>query len=148
MTLIWHAFADMDPPTSPRLDNPSITGFDQVLVTNNIEARDAMGRMSHVWYAMPFILRTAESLERNGGNPWIGDVGIGVQTIYQLSHWANPHEVEPAPRVDVALETAVHAYCEANCIMGFGITLTDGSVLMHGPRSEILAMMPEEVPRG
>lgn len=74
----WISFADKWPPSSERLDNPSVSNTDRVLVTNNIHGRDAMGRMSNVWLLSP--MRSKE-----------GDEVVGFtesdRKIHGLTHW-------------------------------------------------------------
>ena len=49
----WISFDEKEPPAQCALDDPSVSTVGNVLATNNIDARDRMGRMSHVWYLSP-----------------------------------------------------------------------------------------------
>lgn len=75
----WVAFSERWPPKSAALDDPSVMTTDRVLVTNNIDARDRMGRMSHVWWATP--IQSKNEIVAFTENDW---------KIYGLTHWLNP----------------------------------------------------------
>lgn len=49
----WVAFKDAWPPRTSALDDSKVITTDTVLVTNNIDGRDRMGRRTHVWLAAP-----------------------------------------------------------------------------------------------
>lgn len=85
-TLRWIAFADQQPPSSAALDNPSIQTTDVVLVTNNLAARDRMGRMTNVWLAAPF----------QGSEGWEAYNEADL-LIIGLSHWCHPLAALDAP---------------------------------------------------
>jgi hypothetical protein len=77
----WIAFADRWPAENAALDNPSVKTTPRVLVTNNLEARDRMGRMSHIWYAAPM---------RSSSPDITGPViafDEGDRTIHGLTQW-------------------------------------------------------------
>lgn len=72
----WIAFKDRWPPSSKALDDPKVKTVDTVLVTNNVTARDRMGRMSHVWLAMPI---------KEGQNA-VAFTDGGAK-LHDLTHW-------------------------------------------------------------
>lgn len=73
----WISFADAWPPESAALDDPSVTTTDSVLVTNNIKARDRMGRKSHVWLLSPIKSRDGEVVGFTDGD----------RKVHSLTHW-------------------------------------------------------------
>lgn len=74
----WIAFADEEPPEDPsNYDGKPITR--NVLVTNNIDARDAAGRMSHVWWSRP---------QRDGDDYVAFD--DSMRKVERLTHWMDP----------------------------------------------------------
>lgn len=77
----WISFADQEPPQSAALDDPSVTTPDRVLVTNNINARDRMGRMSHLWLASPHKTDSADSF-----TGWVA-YDEADRCIQNLTHW-------------------------------------------------------------
>lgn len=72
----WVSFDNEEPPRSAALDDPTVSTYDLVLVTNNINARDRMGRMSHVWFAMPI----------KGRDGWVA-FDDADREIMGLTHW-------------------------------------------------------------
>ncbi len=76
----WVPFSVQSPPESAALDDPSVTTHDLVLVTNNIKARDRMGRMSHVWLLSP--------IQSDKGG-WVGFTESNSKVL-GLSHWKDP----------------------------------------------------------
>lgn len=79
MSANWIAFADRFPPQDAALDDPSVTTTRKVLVTNNLTARDRMGRMSHVWLAFP-----VGAVDDHDGVVAYDD---GDRKIRNLTHW-------------------------------------------------------------
>jgi hypothetical protein len=77
----WAAFADREPPSTAAKDDPNVRTTDRVLVTNNMRARDRMGRMSHVWFASP--------IKSEDGSEWVA-FDEGDRKIHGLSHWFDP----------------------------------------------------------
>jgi hypothetical protein len=75
----WISFSDQEPPRDARLDNPADIGTRKVLVTNNFKARDAMGRMSHVWFAHPIKVKDG----------WVAFTDADSK-IYDLTYWLDP----------------------------------------------------------
>lgn len=75
----WIAFADQAPPTAAALDDPSVVTTNRVLVTNNLNAKDRMGRMSHVWFAAPI----------RGKDGWC-TFDEADRKIIGLTHWMDP----------------------------------------------------------
>jgi len=76
----WIPFKDKMPPEDGALDNPDVKAARTVLVTNNLSARDRMGRMSHVWFAMP--------LKSTDGS--IVAYDTDGRKIHGLTHWLDP----------------------------------------------------------
>lgn len=79
MSNTWISFADQEPPRDARLDNPTVIAGRKVLVTNNFKARDAMGRMSHVWFVSP--IKTADG--------WVA-FDEADRKIFDLTYWLDP----------------------------------------------------------
>lgn len=77
----WIAFNERWPAENAALDNPSVKTTPRVLVTNNLEARDRMGRMSHIWYAAPM-----QSSSPDITGPVIA-FDEGDRAIHGLTHW-------------------------------------------------------------
>jgi hypothetical protein len=79
----WVAFADREPPKDRAVNgiDPNAMIPRTVLVTNNLHAADATGRMSHVWFAMP----------HKGHDGWVAFDG-GDTKIRHLTHWLDPFE--------------------------------------------------------
>lgn len=77
----WVAFSERWPAENSALDDPSVKTTPRVLVTNNLEARDRMGRMSHVWYAAPM-----KSSKPDVNGPVIA-FDEGDRKIQGLTHW-------------------------------------------------------------
>lgn len=77
----WVSFADAAPPVDVTVHglDPTATVPRKVLVTNNLHARDATGRMSHVWLAMP----------HEGREGWVA-FDEGDCKIRNLTHWRDP----------------------------------------------------------
>lgn len=75
----WVAFADREPPQFPAVDDPSVMLSPRVLVTNNIDARDRAGRMSHVWFEHAI----------KGEDEWVA-FDSSYRKIHGLSHWLDP----------------------------------------------------------
>ncbi|MFG6457881.1 hypothetical protein [Roseateles sp. BYS96W] len=82
----WVSFADLEPPRDARLDNPEVVAGRRVLVTNNVKARDAMGRMSHVWFVSP--------IKTNDG--WVA-FDEADRKIFDLTYWFDPLAGVQAP---------------------------------------------------
>jgi len=91
----WIAFADRAPPEDAAIDNPSVKSWRSVLVTNNLNARDRMGRMSHVWYASPI---------HSALGSWV-TYDEADRKIVGLTHWFDPLAASPDVVLD-ALEKA------------------------------------------
>lgn len=81
MNPTWTSFKDKEPPKDAALDDRSIKTTRRVLVTNNIEARDRMGRMSHVWFESPIKDRTT--------GEWVA-FDARLCEIFGLTHWLDP----------------------------------------------------------
>ena len=92
----WVAFSEKLPPFSAASDDASVTSADYVLVTNNINARDRMGRMSHVWFARPHC--------SNDG--WVAYMDGSYLKMENLTHWYDPFDGLSAsvPELLAALE--------------------------------------------
>lgn len=88
--LIWHAFVDKEPPTRSQIDDSTVTLTSRVLATNNINARDATGEMSHVWLVRPH--RTESQSERARYGDWVGYGDFSDRPIQCLTHWADPFD--------------------------------------------------------
>ncbi|WLG49147.1 hypothetical protein [Pseudomonas sp. FP1742] len=81
MNPTWIAFAERWPAQNAALDDQSVKTTPRVLVTNNLDARDRMGRMSHVWYAAPM-----KSSAPDVTGPVIA-FDEGERKIHGLTHW-------------------------------------------------------------
>lgn len=79
---VWLSITEHEPPRSAALDESSVCTTDRVLVTNNINSRDRMGRMSHVWLAAP--LKSAES-----DTGWVA-YDEADRKITNITHWMDP----------------------------------------------------------
>ena len=77
----WIAFTERWPAENAALDDPSVKTTPAVLVTNNLKARDRMGRMSHVWYAAPI-----KSSTPNETGPVVA-FDESDRMIQCLTHW-------------------------------------------------------------
>ncbi len=77
----WVSFADRLPPVTPDARDPSLQAPVRVFVTNNLAARDAMGRMSHVWFATPVGQKDGSFIayDEDSSAP-----------ITDLTHWFDP----------------------------------------------------------
>lgn len=73
----WISFSEKEPPISAALDNPNIKTTDTVLVTNNTNARNRMGKMSHKWLAIPL---------KNSDGSWTA-FDDADRCISDLTHW-------------------------------------------------------------
>ena len=77
----WIAFAERWPAVNAALDDKSVKTTPRVLVTNNLEARDRMGRMSHIWLAAPF---KPSDTKRHG---CVVGFDESDRMIQELTHW-------------------------------------------------------------
>ncbi len=78
----WTSLDEKSPPKDPALDDPSVLTERAVLVTNNIHAKDRMGRHSHVWFAAP--MKTEDG-------QWVA-FDESCRKIEALTHWLDPFE--------------------------------------------------------
>lgn len=82
----WVAFTDREPPVDRAVNgmDPNAMIPRTVLVTNNLHATCATGRMSHLWFAMPI-----KSNDSDTG--WVA-FDEGDLKIRNLTHWLDPFE--------------------------------------------------------
>lgn len=83
----WVSFADRLPPDLPATDDPSVMVSPRVFVTNNIDAKNRVGRMSHVWYVHP--------IKDDATGEWVA-FDEGDRKIHSLTHWFDPFASLPA----------------------------------------------------
>lgn len=76
----WKSFSVEKPPEDAALDDPSCKTTRVVLVTNNLNARNRMGQMSHLWLARPI---------KGSDGEWCAYTD-GDQKIHSLTHWFDP----------------------------------------------------------
>lgn len=91
----WVPFAERWPKSSPALDDPSVSTIDTVLVTNNLEARDRMGRMSHVWFASPFKAADGEVVAFTDGERKLRSLTHWLEVDLLAAHDKQSGEVKP-----------------------------------------------------
>ena len=112
----WVAFAEQEPPVSAALDDASVKTPDRVLVTNNLGARDRMGKMSHVWFAAPIRERVGcgSGTWRDGG--WVA-YDEADRLIVGLTHWFDALTEQPAAPQALTDEQIDRINCEmwASC---------------------------------
>ncbi|GKS85825.1 hypothetical protein AVMA1855_16755 [Acidovorax sp. SUPP1855] len=96
----WVSFRDQKPPFAAALDDPKVKTVSRVLVTNNIKARDRMGRMSHVWFSTPI----------QYGKEWVALDEAGRQIEF-LTHWFDPFADATAAPDACAIVPPTCKYC-------------------------------------
>lgn len=82
----WVAFSDREPPHDRAVNglDPNAMIPRTVLVTNNLRATCATGRMSNLWFAMPIKCTDSES-----DTGWVA-FDEGDRKIMHLTHWLDP----------------------------------------------------------
>ncbi|KQO23464.1 hypothetical protein [Acidovorax sp. Leaf78] len=121
----WFSFKDKKPPLSAAIDDKKVKTADRVLATNNIGARDRMGRMSHVWFAAPI----------KSGQDWCV-FDESDRKIEFLTHWFDPF----ANVVTQTLRAASHGQAPAGAadryIDGVNVERLREALVFLGCRAE------------
>lgn len=129
----WILFSDRLPPLVE--NGRGATDYARVLVTNNLEARDAFGSMSHLWIGRP--REVDDSGNGIGKKQW--SVAEGGQ---YLTHWCDPaaadESAKPVARVgyslaillvdDLPIDTLLYLHPAAPVASKDAVTLSDAEM--------------------